>query len=263
MAPFWGASIRFAPASLLLFFVVLVRRLPFPRGKALVGAMLFGVLNVAAFFAFIYWGLLQVSAGLGSIVTSLVPLLTFLLAYIQGVETFRWRGALGALLAVGGIVVVFREQISATVPLTSLLALVAAASCAAEAAVVVKLFPKCDPITMNSIAMGIGSVLLLGLSFLSGEPWILPTKATTWYALGYLIFVGSSILFVLYVFVIKRWTASGTSYSFVFFPLVAITLGALLAREPVTTSLILGGALVLIGVYVGVLYQPRAKTKKW
>lgn len=56
LAPMWSAGLRFAAAALILGAVVLVGRHPLPRGRALVGSLLFGFLSFAAFFAFVYWG---------------------------------------------------------------------------------------------------------------------------------------------------------------------------------------------------------------
>jgi drug/metabolite transporter (DMT)-like permease len=71
-------------------------------------------------------------------------------------------------------------------------------------------------------------------------------------ALVYLA-VASPFLFMLVVYVIRRWTATGASYQFVLFPIVSVIGGALLLGEDVTSSLLLGAPLVLIGVYVGAL----------
>jgi drug/metabolite transporter (DMT)-like permease len=49
--PFWGATLRFAPAAALLFLFALVRRLPLPRGRALLGAVIYGVLQFGVTFA--------------------------------------------------------------------------------------------------------------------------------------------------------------------------------------------------------------------
>ena len=41
-------------------------------------------------------------------------------------------------------------------------------------------------------------------------------------------------------------------------PLVAIVTGAVLLGELVQLSFLLGGAVVLVGVYVGAIYRPKA-----
>ena len=62
---------------------------------------------------------------------------------------------------------------------------------------------------------------------------------------------------MLIVYVIGRWTATGASYQFVLFPIVAVIGGALLLGEEVTSSLVLGAPLVLAGVYLGALAVDR------
>jgi drug/metabolite transporter (DMT)-like permease len=63
--PFWAAASRFLLASLVLAAIALVIGGGMPRGRALLGATLYGVLGFGAAFAFAYWGLQRVSAGLG------------------------------------------------------------------------------------------------------------------------------------------------------------------------------------------------------
>ncbi len=255
LAPFWGAGVRFAAAALLLLGVSLVQRLPFPRGRALLGTVVYGVLGFGASYAFGYWAMLRVPAATASVILASTPLFTFVLAIVQRQERFRWRGLAGGILALGGIAVIFSRSASAAVPLPSLLAILAMALCFAEASILVKQFPKSHPVSTNTVAMATGMVILLAISAMKGEPRILPTQPATWIALAYLILLGSSAAFVLYLFVLKRWTASATAYMFVLFPLVAVAVGAWLEGTPVTTPFMVGGSLVLGGVYVGAVVQ--------
>jgi drug/metabolite transporter (DMT)-like permease len=100
--------------------------------------------------------------------------------------------------------------------------------------------------------MSVGAVLLLALSLVAGESWATPQSPSVWAALIYLA-VASPFLFMLVVYVIRRWTATGASYQFVLFPIVSVIGGALLLGEDVTSSLLLGAPLVLAGVYIGAL----------
>src|SRR4029453_4944302 len=59
--PFWAAATRFPRAPLILGAVGLVVRVGMPHGRALFGAVLYGVLGFGAAFAFAYWGLQRVS----------------------------------------------------------------------------------------------------------------------------------------------------------------------------------------------------------
>ena len=218
--------------------------------------MLYGVLGFGAAFAFAYWGLQRVSGGLGAILLATVPLLTFVFALAHRQERFQWGGLAGGILAIAGMAVIFREGVGAGVPLTSLLALLAGAACFAETGVVVKAFPPVHPAAMNAIGVGVGGAMLLALSAIYGEAHIVPELTRTWLAQAYLVVLGSVVVFTLYVFVLRRWTASAVSYEGVLIPLVAIVLAWWLQDERITWAFAAGSILVLIGVYVGALRRP-------
>ncbi len=249
--PLWGATLRFALASLLLFALVAVRRIPLPRDAALAGTVAYGLLYFALGFGLIHWALVWAPPGMTQVVLAVVPLLAFLLAAAHGVERFRWRGLFGALLALSGVVVVFGDRLGGSLSSVVLLAIGGGALAIAEGTVVVKRFPGGHPVSANAVAMGVGAVLLLAASILAGEAWTLPQRAEIWGALAYLASIGSVVVFVLFLFLVSRWTASATSYVWPLLPLVAVPVSALVLRERVTPLLLLGGALVVLGVYVG------------
>jgi drug/metabolite transporter (DMT)-like permease len=253
LAPFWGAGSRFALAAIIFMVILAVRRIALPRGLALAGALLFGMLDIAAFFALSYWGLVRVPAGQAAVVGALLPIVTLFLAVAHGLERLGWRALAGAILALAGVAVVSGEQVRAEVPVLSLLALLTAIVCGAEATIVVKRFPPSDPSATNAIAMTVGAVVLLALSVISGEPRALPAQGATWAAFTYLVSVGTVGVFLLFLFVLKRWQASAVAYLFVLAPLVAGALAAWLLGEGMTALSAVGTALVLGGVYVAAL----------
>ena len=253
LPPFSGAAARFAAAALLMYAAMVYLRLPFPRGHALVGIAVFGILNFGLSYALIYWGLLEVQAGLAQVVIAIAPLATYFLALAHRQERWQMRPVVGSLLALAGIAVVFREQVSAAVPLLPLLAIVATAICAAEATVLAKALPPVHIVSLNAVAMAIGTGFLAALAFAAGERPSLPTRLDTWLAFWYLVLIGTVAVFVLFLFVLRRWTASGTSYSFVLTPFVTVAVSVWLAHEAITWAFLLGGALVIIGVYIGAL----------
>ncbi|CAN5796032.1 EamA family transporter [soil metagenome] len=250
--PFWGAALRFGLASLLMLGLVAIRRVPLPRGRALLGSVLYGLIGFAAAYALAYYALVETPAGLAMVILGLVPLLTLLLAVAHRQEKLRAQALAGSLVALAGVAFIFWERLSAAaVPLLSLLAIVGAAFAIAETGVVVKGFPRAHPLANNAVAMGVGGLVLLALALLAGEALIVPAQAETLAAVAYLVVIGSVALFMLFLYVIERWTASATSYSLLLMPLPAAVGGALLLGEPITLGLILGGALILVGVYLG------------
>lgn len=251
LAPLWGAALRFGLASLIFFALVAIRRRPLPRGRALVGSVLYGVLGFGVAFALVSASLNEAGPGTTQVLLALVPLLTLLLAVAQGLERFRWQGLAGALLAVAGIGLVFVERIGGHGISLALLGVLVGGVAIAEANVIIKRFPHANPLANNAVAMGVGAALLCGLSLATGEQWSVPQQPATIAALAYVVLAGSVVVFTLYLFVIDRWTASATSYSFLLMPLVAVMASALVVGELITPLLVIGGALVVAGVYLG------------
>jgi drug/metabolite transporter (DMT)-like permease len=252
LAPFWGAGLRIAMAALLLLSLARVRGLRLPAGRALAGAVLFGLLVFAALYGLLYRALLFVPAGMASVLMATVPLMTLLLAVLVGQERFHWRAMLGGAAALAGIGLVFWEQLRADVPLGALLLVLLAAASASLSGIVVKRFPRSHPIATNAVAMAVGAAVLLAVSGLLNEPWTLPARSETWAALAWLI-LSTSGAFVLMVWVLQRWSASATSFSTVLQPLVTVAVAAWLVGEQVTLPFLAGAALALIGVYWGAL----------
>ncbi len=242
--------------------MMVIQRRPVPRGDRLLGTVLFAVFGFALAYFFLYQAIPDAGSGTTMTVLAIVPLLTVLLSVVHGIERPRALGVVGALISAAGIVIVAADQLSLSVPLVAIALLLAGAACQSESVVIVKRLPPGDPVAANAIGMLIGGALLLAVSLGTGEPLVLPTQSDTLLGMAYLIGPGSIGVFLLALYVLARWTASATSYAFLLFPLVAIVLGAVLFEEPVQPSFLLGGAVVLLGVYVGAIYRPKAGAEK-
>lgn len=253
LEPLWGAALRFLLASALLGAVMAVLRLALPRGRALLGVLLYGSLIFGGAFSCAYYALVRIHAGLGQTLLALVPLATLLLAALQRQERLRLGAVVGTLVSVTGIGIVSGLSGGETLPLLSLMAVVGAILCFAQATVLVRRFPSVHPVTANAVGMAAGSVILILLALLFGESIEVPEREATWLALAYLVVLGSCAVFVLYLVVVRFWGASRAAYSFVLIPLVTILLSAWIDDEPIGPGLLLGGILVLAGVYVGAL----------
>jgi drug/metabolite transporter (DMT)-like permease len=258
--PLWGAAVRFGAAGLIFVVLMVVRHAPLPRGGALFGSVLYGILGFGAAFGLAFIAIPMIGAGTGQLLLGLVPLLTLVLAPIHRLERFRLRATVGSLIALGGVAILAADRISLDVPIGGIALGVGAAILLAEAGIVVKLTPRANPIATNAVGMLVGAALLLPISWLVGERWSLPTQQDTWAAMIYLVVAGSVIVFWLFVFVLGRWSASAASFEFLLIPLATIPFSALLTHEVVTPIMLLGGALILAGVYFGAVARHRELT---
>jgi drug/metabolite transporter (DMT)-like permease len=248
---------RFGVAALILFVIVTARGIRRPTGRALFGTLLFGALGMGLSTALIYRGLVDTPAGVTQVILALVPLETFLLAVGVRLERFRWEPLVGAAIAVVGVGIVFGNELSANVPLLGLLSILGAGVSIAATTVVLKWFPATHPLSAASVALPVGALIFLVASLAFGEPHPLPSSSTVWIAFSWLLFVGTLGVMTLFLFVISRLSASAASYQFLLMPLVTVVASAMVSGEQISPPFLVGAAVVLLGVYVGIVRTAR------
>jgi drug/metabolite transporter (DMT)-like permease len=193
------------------------------------------------------------------VIRALVPLLTLLFAILHRQESFRWRALFGSLLALGGIAIIFIDHLTPIVSLLPLLAVILGGASIAESSVIIKIFLQNNFVTTNAVGMTVGSALQFTLSLIFREPHPLPTLPATRLALAYNILVGSVIVSSLALYLLKYWPASSTSYVFVLMPFVTVLTSTLIGQDTLTPAFLTGGAVILLGVYIGALRRQKSK----
>ncbi len=254
--PFWGATFRFGTAAVLMLVLMAVLGHRIPRGRALAGAALYGLLAFGGAFAFAFYALVELEAGFGQILLSVVPLVTLLLASAQKLERLKGSAVAGALISLAGVVVMSGLGFQGSLPLPSILAGIGSAVCFAQASLTIKRFPESHPIVVNAVGMAAGAVFLGLVTLVAGDDIALPQQSDTWWAIVYMVLIGSIAVFSIYVALLERWEASRANYGFVIIPIVTVLVSAWLLDEPISIGLAFGGALVLAGVYLGALRRP-------
>lgn len=255
LPPLFGATLRFALATLLFFFLARAWRIPLARGRDAVGAVIYGLLNVGAAYALLYYALVGLNAGTVAVIVASVPLFTLGIAVIFGQERLSINRIAGGILAIIGIVILrgFGSEFILSYFVAALLGAIAIAA----SSVVAKAYPNVHPLNMNSIGTAAGTLLLAVSSLIFGEQWVFPDENTTLIAVGWLVIAGSVGLFQLWLFVIKRWTASATVYALTGMPVIAAVLGIFILDQPITMGVLIGGVLVIAAVYIGAIARQR------
>src|SRR5688572_11563786 len=86
LPPFFGATLRFALATLLFFLLARAGSIPLARGRDAIGAVLYGLLGVGVSYAFLYYALVGLNAGTVAVIVASVPLFTLAFAVLFGQE---------------------------------------------------------------------------------------------------------------------------------------------------------------------------------
>jgi drug/metabolite transporter (DMT)-like permease len=255
LPPLFGATLRFALATLLFFVLARAGRISLARGRDVVGAMFYGLLSVGVSYALLYYALVGLNAGTVAVIVAAVPLFTLAIAVLVGQERLSINRVAGGILAIIGILIL--RGLGGDIVLSYFVAAVFGAIAIAASSVVAKAYPNVHPLNMNTIGTAAGTLLLAVSSLLFGEPWVFPREGTTLIAVGWLVIAGSVGLFQLWLFVIKRWTASATVYALTGMPVIAAILGIVILDQPITLEVLAGGVLVIAAVYVGAIAGQR------
>jgi drug/metabolite transporter (DMT)-like permease len=196
------------------------------------------------------------SATNAALLVALNPAMTVLAAPLVG-EALTRRRIAGVLLAfLGAIVVITHGDLAELAGLVEvrtgdLLAIAAAAlwatfNLAARGAV------RHVPLSIaNAVVLGAGSAILLALA-LPDAPFAQLAAATpgAWAALAFLVLFASVLAGQLFLFGVHTVGVGHTVVFVYLVPVLTAVLSALMLGEPLLPSQVLGGALVLLGVWV-------------
>ena len=203
------------------------------------------------------WGEQYLPSGPAAIFIATVPLwMTGMARVFQG-EPIRRTAALGLVLGLVGIVVLVGPAALQGGPVVAMLACLLAALGWAAATVYSRTapFPE-NPFQVAGMQMFAGGVVVFLFSLVTGDASrfsLAHVSVRSEAAFLYLATIGTLALFIGVVYVVQRWTASASSYVTVLFPVVTVSLGAILAGELVSLQFVVGAAMVMAGTYVGAI----------
>jgi drug/metabolite transporter (DMT)-like permease len=267
LPPVTFAATRFLLASSILFAIIKVRRIALPRGRGEWSLLLkTGVLAFTLNYGLLFWGEQHISSGLAALLQATIPAFGMLIAhaYLPG-ERLDARKMAGVLLGVVGVGVIFSNQLGSegTRALAGSAAVVVGAACVAWANVLVKARgTRLDPAVLAAGQMVCGLVPLacFGLAF-EGNPLRMRWTALAVVSLLYLTLVGSVAAFLLYYWLVRKVDVTKTMLIALVTPLAAVMLGMVTLNERLTWRVVAGGALIMSGVAVAVLWRSRVNVK--
>ena len=242
-------------AMLVLWLVVLLRRLPVPRDLRIWGAFLvMGLLNNVIPFGLMAWGQLYIETGLTSILNASTAIFGVLVAaMIFPDERLTLRKIIGVGLGFFGVATAIGLEQFADLNLrsTAQLAVILGTLSYAFAGVWARSRLNHLPPQVAAAGMLTGSTLVLipTALVLDGLPSA-DLAPVTWLAIGYYALIATAGAYLLYYRVLAMAGSGNLMLVTLLIPPVAITLGALVLGEALAPRAFIGFGLLALGLLI-------------
>ena len=253
--PLVTAGIRHSTAGAIMLTWAWWRGFRPTRQQWLAGFVL-GALFFLIGHGTLHWAEQYVGSGLAALLIATEPMFILVLAWMMGQQKISLLSALGLGLGVAGVAMLTGAELA--VKGASLWALLAVLLGSLSWSVGVVISPRLklpeDALGRTALPMICGAALLLIAAGVTGEfqqtHWASITLRSI-FGLGYLITFGSVVAFTSYTWLLQRVPPALVATHTYANPVVAVLLGWLLAREPLTLRVVLAsvailGAIVLI-----------------
>jgi len=261
------ASFRVVLAALIMAAAYLPaagKRASLTRGDlwTLAPLGLFGVaLNQVLFTV----GLNYTTVGHSSLIIGSGPITILLMAWLMRLERLTVKKILGMLLSFAGVAVLAAEHGfhftgQRATALGDLITLLGSLAFAAFAVLGKKLAGRYDSTTVNACAFFTGGLLVLPLAVWQALrlDWG-AVRWEGWVALLYMATMASVTAYVIWYWTLRHMSAARLAAFGYLQPLLATSLGVLVLGEALTSHLLLGGTLVIVGVVLAEL-GPREES---
>lgn len=247
-------AIRQLMAGVLYIGYFIYKKHPWPKGKQWIVILVLSFLTFMLSNTLSTWGVKFIPSGLGAIMGAIFPLWLVIITMFNG-KRLPQQALLGLLLGFGGVCIIFYEHLkdflNPDFRFGIMLSLCATISWAFGT-----LYTKQEAINFNpyfslGFQMLISGIIILFIAETTGNTVKLSEiPASSWWAISYLVVIGSVVTFVAYIYSLQRLpTALASVYAYIN-PIVAVLLGALILHEKLSLFIAVGGAITIIGVYL-------------
>src|SRR5580658_3058372 len=253
--PLVAAGIRHTIAGTILLAWAWARGYR-PTRQHWIAGVAVGALYFLAGHGSLHWAEQYVGSGLAALLIATEPMFILVLGWMMGQQRISLLSALGLGLGVAGVGLLTGVEL--TVKGSSLVGLLAVLLGSLSWSLGVVVSPRLklpsDALGRTALPTLCGALLLLIAAGVTGEfqqtHWSSITLRSI-FGLGYLITFGSVIAFTAYTWLLQRVPPALVATHTYANPVVAVILGWLLAREPLTLLVVLAsvailGAIVLI-----------------
>ncbi len=241
-----------------MVLAALAARRPRPHRTQAPGLILLGVEAYSVAYGALYLAEQRIPSGTAAVLYCIAPLVVGLLSQRIAGESRGPRYFLGSSASLAGVAILLADGIdrSRDAFTGTLLALTGAVSGSFGTVRAKRLRAEIDPVWMTALSMLAGGPIL-GLAAWGTEPWpSAAPPAQTWLAMGYLIFVGSSLAFGLFYSLMNTFRATTLSMITLITPVGAVLIGIGSGEPLVAVRFIVGSCAALGGLGYALTDKP-------
>lgn len=245
--PLLSATMRALPAGLILLLIA--RKLP--KGSWWWRSWVLGMLNIGAFFVFLFISAYRLPSGVAAMVGGVQPLIVAIIANSVLHERLTTRKIVAASAGVFGVSLIVLQSES-RLDVWGLLAAMAGILCTSWGMVLAKKWgqPASPLATTSWQLIWAGLTLAVLLLVFEGIP-AQPLTGVNWLGFAYLSLIGTALGYVCWFSGLSKIPASVIAFLGLLNPVIAVLLGSVLAKQSMSLWQWLGVAVVLISVAAG------------
>ncbi|MFD2657638.1 DMT family transporter [Gracilibacillus thailandensis] len=249
ISPLLLVGIRFTLAGILMGIMVRLFQRKHPSTKReWIQIMIIGLFQTAGVMGFIFISMRTITAGESSILTFTNPLLVVIFGTLFLGTKYRWSQWLGVVVGFVGVFITLGADLDVQ-QIGTILGFLSAVSWAIATLLMNRWGSTLDVWVVTSYQMLTGGLLLLLMSTIFEQVELVITTSSILIVL-WLAIMASIVQFAVWFFLLQKENPGKVS-SFLFLaPLFGVLFGWLLLDEQLHISTLIGGSIILIGIYL-------------
>ncbi len=255
--PFLFTSVRqIVSGSIILLYLFLIKRMPFPSKKYLLFQMLLALLLITLGNGIGTYGLSYIDSGISAILASLSPIIIALLTiYFRPADSLNPLGWMGILLGFAGLILICFDKFTLpigqnTTAIGLILTIISVGAWGIGSVISKTRTYTYSPLMASGFQMLFGGLPMVILCFTFEDLTNFYLTKDMFLIWLYLIVMGSLIAYSCYIYALRHLPATVVSIQSYVNPIIAIYLGYLILNEPMTHRLVYGAIFTLLGVFI-------------
>ncbi len=251
--PFTTAGIRFGLASIILFLWAIFTKRPLVVAKGNIIHLFLLPIIFTTQFSLLNMGISKTFASRATLLINLQPFFVLLIAHFFATdEKITLRKFLGLSLGFMGFLFVFFEKkgLTEAFRIGDFIIILSTLVWASSAVYIKSIISEFRPFQIILYSMAASTPLFFLEAFLSGEIMFIAVNPTAIGALLYQSLVTTSLGFVAWIVLLKKYGLVSL-HSFIFImPIVGVILGGFILDEPLTIKIIAALIMIVLGIVV-------------